>query len=70
MAALTMLTSPLPPVSPLQVLNVVWAIYRSRPCVRAVVARKSLDRALVVLVRKHPREVVASLLQCSLTCTR
>lgn len=70
MAALTVLTSPLPPVSPLQVLNVVWAIYRSRPSVRAVVALESLDRALLVLMGKHPREVVASLLQCSPMCTQ
>ncbi|XP_069626026.1 uncharacterized protein [Haliaeetus albicilla] len=55
---------------PGQVLNIVWAIYRSRPSVRAVVALKSLDRALLVLMGKHSREVVASLLQCSPMCTQ
>ncbi|NXR04710.1 MROH7 protein, partial [Sagittarius serpentarius] len=54
---------------PGQVLNIVWAIYRSLPSVRAVVALNSLDRALLVLMGKHPSEVVASLLQCSPTCT-
>ncbi|XP_052632027.1 maestro heat-like repeat-containing protein family member 6 [Harpia harpyja] len=54
---------------PGQVLNIVWAIYRSLPSVRAVVALKSLDRALLVLTGKHPSEVVASLLQCSPMCT-
>lgn len=70
MAILTLLTSPLPPVSPLQVPNIVWAIYRNLPSIKAVVALNSLDRALLVLLGKHPREVVSSLLQCSPTCTR
>ncbi|NXS68455.1 MROH1 protein, partial [Pandion haliaetus] len=54
---------------PGQVPNVVWVIYRSLPSVRAVVALNSLDRALLVLTDKYPSEVVASLLQCSPTCT-
>ncbi|NWH52387.1 MROH5 protein, partial [Fregata magnificens] len=59
-----------PAFQPGQVQNVVWAIYRNLPSVRAVVALNSLDRALLVLMGKHPSEVVASLLQCSPTCTR
>ncbi|NXJ36605.1 MROH7 protein, partial [Ciconia maguari] len=58
-----------PAFQPGQVLNIVWAIYRNLPSVRAVVALNSLDRALLVLMEKHPSEVVASLLQCSPTCT-
>ncbi|NXN75754.1 MROH1 protein, partial [Himantopus himantopus] len=53
-----------------QVLNIVWAIYGNLPSIKAVVALKSLDRVLLVLTHKHPSEVVASLLQCSPTCTR
>ncbi|XP_066859476.1 maestro heat-like repeat-containing protein family member 7 [Anser cygnoides] len=52
-----------------QVLNIVWAIYRTLPSVRAALALQSLDRALLALASKHPRETVASLLQCSPTCT-
>eukprot|EP00075_Anas_platyrhynchos_P015396 XP_027304649.1 maestro heat-like repeat family member 5 isoform X3 [Anas platyrhynchos] len=52
-----------------QVLHIVWAIYRSLPSVRAALALQSLDRALLLLASKRPRETVASLLQCSLTCT-
>ncbi|XP_040425168.1 uncharacterized protein LOC121075710 [Cygnus olor] len=52
-----------------QVLNIVWAIYRTLPSVRAALALQSLDRALLVLASKRPRETVASLLQCSPTCT-
>eukprot|EP00075_Anas_platyrhynchos_P014944 XP_027304197.1 maestro heat-like repeat-containing protein family member 6 isoform X2 [Anas platyrhynchos] len=52
-----------------QVLHIVWAIYRSLPSVRAALALQSLDRALLLLASKCPRETVASLLQCSLTCT-
>ncbi|XP_075369772.1 maestro heat-like repeat family member 5 [Mycteria americana] len=58
-----------PAFQPGQVLNIVWAIYRNLPSVRSVVALKSLERALLVLMDKHPSEVVASLLQCSPTCT-
>ena len=57
-------------MSPLQVLNIVWAIYRNLPSIRAVVALNSLDRALLVLTGKHPSKMVASLLQCSPMCTR
>ncbi|XP_040425052.1 maestro heat-like repeat-containing protein family member 7 [Cygnus olor] len=53
-----------------QVLNIVWAIYRTLPSVRAALALQSLDRALLELASKRPRETVASLLQCSPTCTR
>ncbi|XP_035169367.1 maestro heat-like repeat-containing protein family member 6 isoform X2 [Oxyura jamaicensis] len=53
-----------------QVLNIVWTIYRTLPAVRAALALQSLDRALLVLASRHPRETVASLLQCSPTCTR
>ncbi|NWQ96345.1 MROH7 protein, partial [Burhinus bistriatus] len=53
-----------------QVLNIVWDIYRNLPSIKAVVALKSLDSALLLLTDKHPSEVVASLLQCSPTCTR
>ncbi|KAF1537889.1 Maestro heat-like repeat-containing protein family member 7, partial [Eudyptula albosignata] len=56
--------------SSLWVPNIVWAIYRNLPSIKAVVALNSLDRALLVLLGKHPREVVSSLLQCSPTCTR
>ncbi|XP_074951533.1 maestro heat-like repeat-containing protein family member 7 [Phalacrocorax aristotelis] len=52
-----------------QVLNIVWAIYRNLPFIRAVVALNSLERALLVLMHKQPSMVVASLLQCSPTCT-
>lgn len=69
MAALTLLTSPLAPLSSLQVLNIVWAIYRNLSYIKAVVALKSLDRLLLVLTNTHPSEVVASLLQCSPMCT-
>ena len=68
-AALTLLTSPLPPVSPLQVLKIVRAIYTNLPSIRMLVAVNSLDRALRVLADKHPSEVVAGLLHCSPTCT-
>ncbi|NXI38761.1 MROH5 protein, partial [Galbula dea] len=54
---------------PAKVLNIVWAIYRNLPTVRAVVALRSLDRALLVLTEKQPREMLVSLLQCSPTCT-
>lgn len=67
---LALLTSPLPPVSPLQVLNILWAIYENLPSIRAAVALNSLDRALLVLMGKYPSEVVASLLQCSPVCNR
>lgn len=67
MAALTLLTSPL---SSLQVLTIVWTIYGNLPSITAAVAHNSLNRALLVLTNKHPAEVVASLLQCSPTCTQ
>ncbi|NXK50632.1 MROH7 protein, partial [Chauna torquata] len=54
---------------PGQVLNIVRAIYRTLPSIGATLALESLDRALLVLASKHPREMVASLLQCSPTCT-
>ena len=56
-------------MSVVQVLNIVWAIYRNLPFIRAVVALNSLERALLVLMHKQPSTVVASLLQCSPTCT-
>ncbi|NXN62330.1 MROH5 protein, partial [Rynchops niger] len=58
-----------PAFHPGQVLNIVWTIYGNLPSITAVVAHNSLDRALLVLTNKHPAEVVASLLQCSPTCT-
>ncbi|NXG81865.1 MROH1 protein, partial [Stercorarius parasiticus] len=58
-----------PAFQPGQVLNIVWTIYGNLPSIMAAVAHKSLDRALLVLTNKHPTEVVASLLQCSPTCT-
>ncbi|NWX81301.1 MROH5 protein, partial [Alca torda] len=58
-----------PAFQPGQVLNIVWTIYRNLPSITAAVAHNSLDRALLVLTNKHPTEVVASLLQCSPTCT-
>ncbi|KAI6058726.1 Maestro heat-like repeat-containing protein family member 1 [Aix galericulata] len=53
-----------------QVLHIVWAIYRTLPSVRAALALQSLDRALLLLASRRPRETVAGLLQCSPTCTR
>ncbi|NXV12526.1 MROH5 protein, partial [Cepphus grylle] len=58
-----------PAFQPGQVLNIVWTIYRNLPSITVAVAHNSLDRALQVLMNKHPTEVVASLLQCSPTCT-
>ncbi|KAM6059104.1 maestro heat-like repeat-containing protein family member 7 isoform 2-T2 [Theristicus caerulescens] len=58
-----------PAFQPGQVLKIVWAIYRTLPSIRMVVALNSLDRALLVLMGKYPSKVVASLLQCSPTCT-
>ncbi|NXI58129.1 MROH7 protein, partial [Chloroceryle aenea] len=55
---------------PGKVLSIVWAIYRNLPSIKAGIAFKSLDRALLVLTGKHPSDMVASLLQCSPTCTR
>ncbi|NXN21524.1 MROH7 protein, partial [Nycticryphes semicollaris] len=55
---------------PGQVLNIVWAIYGNLPSITAVVAQKSLGRALRVLTNKYPTEVVASLLHCSPTCNQ
>lgn len=55
---------------PLQVLNIMWAIYRNLPSVSTEIALNSLKRALLVLTRKNPSEVVASVLQCSPTCSR
>lgn len=55
---------------PLQVLNITWTIYRNLPSISTEIALKSLKRALVVLTCKNPREVVASVLQCSPTCGR
>ncbi|NXK03941.1 MROH7 protein, partial [Herpetotheres cachinnans] len=52
-----------------QVSKIVWAIYTNLSSIRASVALISLDRALLVLTDKHPRKVVASLLQCSPMCT-
>ncbi|NXE14817.1 MROH7 protein, partial [Lophotis ruficrista] len=52
-----------------QLLKIVEATYRTLPSILSVVACNSLHRALLVLSGKHPREMVASLLQCSLTCT-
>lgn len=69
MTMLALPTFPLPPVSPLQVLSIVWAIYRTLPSIKADVALKSLDRALLVLTREYPIDTVASLLHCSPTCT-
>ncbi|NXQ90619.1 MROH7 protein, partial [Nyctibius grandis] len=59
-----------PDFQPAQMLNIVWAIYRNLPSIRAEVAFKSLNRALLVLTAKHCSVVVASLLQCSPTCSR
>ncbi|NXK20111.1 MROH5 protein, partial [Arenaria interpres] len=53
-----------------QVLNIVWAIYGNLPSITVAVARKSVDRALLVLTNKHPTWVVTSLLQCSPTCNQ
>ncbi|PKU35788.1 u3 small nucleolar rna-interacting protein 2 [Limosa lapponica baueri] len=53
-----------------QVLNIVWAIYGNLPSITAVAARKSVERALLVLTNKHPTEVVTSLMQCSPTCNQ
>lgn len=55
---------------PLQVLNITWAIYRTLPSVSTEIARNSLKMALLALTHKKPREVVASVLQCSPTCSR
>ncbi|NXJ64714.1 MROH5 protein, partial [Rostratula benghalensis] len=51
-----------------KVLNIVWTIYGNLPSITAVVAQKSLGRALRVLTNTHPTEVVSSLLHCSPTC--
>ncbi|NXT96457.1 MROH7 protein, partial [Anhinga rufa] len=59
-----------PAFPPGQVLNMVWAIYNNLPSIKAAVAINSLERALLVLVRKQPSKTVVSLLQCSPTCTR
>lgn len=67
---LALLTAPLPPTSPLQVQNIVGAIYRNLPSITEELACKSLNKALQSLTDKHPRDVVASLLQCSPTCTQ
>ncbi|KGL90093.1 Maestro heat-like repeat-containing protein family member 1, partial [Charadrius vociferus] len=53
-----------------QVLNILWTIYGNLPYIKVVVALQSLDRVLLALTSKYPSEVVASLLQCSPTCTR
>ncbi|NXX05054.1 MROH5 protein, partial [Larus smithsonianus] len=58
-----------PAFQPGQVLTIVWTIYGNLPSITAAVAHNSLNRALLVLTNKHPAEVVASLLQCSPTCT-
>lgn len=66
---LALLTPLLPPMSPLQVQNIVGAIYRHLPSITEELASESLNKALQSLMGEHPREVVASLLQCSPTCT-
>lgn len=55
---------------PLQVLKITWAIYRNLPSISTETALNSLNRALMVLTCKQPGEVVASVLQCSPTCSR
>nr|XP_021142028.1 maestro heat-like repeat-containing protein family member 7 isoform X3 [Columba livia] len=52
-----------------QVQNIVGAIYRDLPSITEELASESLNKALQSLMDEHPREVVASLLQCSPTCT-
>ncbi|XP_065498931.1 maestro heat-like repeat-containing protein family member 7 [Caloenas nicobarica] len=54
---------------PGQVQNIVEAIYRTLPSITEELACNSINRALQSLMDKHPRDVVASLLQCSPTCT-
>ncbi|XP_014814885.1 PREDICTED: maestro heat-like repeat-containing protein family member 7 [Calidris pugnax] len=53
-----------------QVLNIVWAIYGNLPTITVAVARKSVDRALLVLTNRHPTWVVTGLLQCSPMCNQ
>ncbi|XP_061314192.1 maestro heat-like repeat-containing protein family member 9 [Pezoporus flaviventris] len=52
-----------------QVLNITWAIYRNLPSVSTEIAGNSLKTALLMLTQKNPGEVVASMLQCSPTCS-
>lgn len=52
----------------MQVLNIMAAIYRILLSVSTEIALNSLKKILLALTHKEPREVVASMLQCSPKC--